>query len=224
LEFAIGGWLSPVAGIFWFWPLTTVILLLATISAIFAIHRRCPWRICAPPLVAVLTLIAFVAGLGMWWAPFGWIAYGPRLAVPLLPAGLVVVLLTAGPTLSGIVRSAVRTRTAVIVVALVVAALGWTQYGAPWTHGAAVQQLIAADDTCPKMTEQIMQDDPMAKLRCTSHVMWRLHSATLDDAALRGGSQALLARVVAAGASTALTAAALVAIGASKRQTQSQLS
>lgn len=221
VEYAVGGWLSPVAGIAWFWPLATLLLVVSTVLAVVAAARRRPWPTWLPTLVVVTVVVGFVGGLALWFAPFGWITFGPRLAVPLLPGAVVVVLLTAAPPLGDLARKVVRSPATVVGAALLVAALGWTQYGAPWTHAAAVNQLISADDSCPNMTKLSLQEDPATQFRCTSHVMWRRHSATLDDAALRGGAPALAGRLLAAGATLALTIAALTALREPPRRRRS---
>jgi hypothetical protein len=209
LNYALAGWFSPAAGIAWFWPTATLLGALAAALAVFAAAQRRPWRVWLPTLGALAVLIAFVGGLALWFAPFGWISYGPRLAVPILPAALVALLLTGAPMLSTATRRVLRSPVAIIGAALVVAALGWAQYGAPWSYWPAVQQLIAADTSCPVMTQFSLQNDPDTYFRCTTHVMWRLHSTTLDDAALRGDVAATAGRLLAAGATVALTAAAL---------------
>jgi hypothetical protein len=197
--FLIAQWLSPSAGIAWFWPLATLILcgVLAVAVRRFVADRRAV-RSWGPPLVVVGTVVGFTAGLTFWFTPFGWIAYGPRLAVPILPAGVVLGLSVAGDdllaALSHLRPVAVR---ALLVVAVVAAC--WPQTGAPWRHGEAVQELIAGDDECPGLIEYPIQQDVSLYYRCTTHLMWRLHPALLDDVATGGGAPAYAGRLAAAG-------------------------
>jgi hypothetical protein len=247
LEFAVAGWLSPTSGIAWFWPGAFVVFVLVVALAIAALVRRRPWRDWLPALVAVGTIVAMVAGLGLWFSPFGWIAYGPRLAVPLLPAALAVTLLTASPLLASAARSLLRRATdrtgdepahtgcgggrgrsirlvPLVLLAAVFTAVGWPQYGAPWSYPEAVQELVAPDATCGSIMKVIIQDGIPRYYHCASHVMWRLHPATLDDAALRGGGAVGAARGLAATASFLLVAAALTGLAAGDRRSGSATS
>jgi hypothetical protein len=232
LEFAAGGWFSPSAGIAFFWPGATILLLGVAVLGLVALAARRPWRRWLPPLLSVGVAVAMVGGLALWYAPFGWLAYGPRLAVPLLPAIVVVALSTGAPLVArGIqavfgrrvrpVAGAVPARgvrvVPLAVAALLFAAAGWPQYGAPWSWRASIEELIAKDPHCPGIMQVRIDVDRAAYFRCISDVMWRLHPATLDDAALRGEGSVAAGRAMAAAASFALVAAALAAIATGPR-------
>ena len=83
-------WVAPNGGILWFWPVAVAILALTVAASIRHTGRSSSWRRLAAPIVAGL-LVVEVAGLSKWFSPFGWIAWGPRLLLPLLPAMLLVV-------------------------------------------------------------------------------------------------------------------------------------
>src|SRR5262249_19753358 len=57
----------------------------------------------APPVAVAAVTAAFTGLLASWWSTFGWIAWGPRLTLPLLPA-LVVAAGRAGPQPAGPAR------------------------------------------------------------------------------------------------------------------------
>ena len=103
MKFFAGIWLSPAAGLAWYWPVATIVVAAVGVVAVrrFVAHPREPltWL---PSLVLVLVAIGFTAGLALWFAPFGWIAYGPRLAVPLMPAVVVTALYLHGPAVERI--------------------------------------------------------------------------------------------------------------------------
>jgi hypothetical protein len=85
--FFLGLWLSPNGGLLFFWP--------AFVALLVALVLRRPARAFAIPLYGILATLALItAGLAGWWAPFGWICWGPRLLLPWLPA-CVLILLTA---------------------------------------------------------------------------------------------------------------------------------
>ena len=83
-------WVAPNGGIVWFWPVAVAILALTVAASIRHTGRSSTWRRWTAPIVAGL-LVVEVAGLSKWFSPFGWIAWGPRLLLPLLPAMLLVV-------------------------------------------------------------------------------------------------------------------------------------
>lgn len=73
---------SPNGGIVWFWPGVGVGL------AVLIFHAVRPKAsgsktVQAGSLVALIALVCFALGLGFWWDPFGWYAWGPRLLMPL---------------------------------------------------------------------------------------------------------------------------------------------
>ena len=81
------GWrtlqLSREAGALW-----------ASFAAVLASVLVGSWRLrlAKGPIGIVLVLAALTFGLSGWWAPFGWIAWGPRLLLPWIPACLLILL------------------------------------------------------------------------------------------------------------------------------------
>lgn len=213
--FAVGEWLSPTSGVAFFWPLATIVLFGGVLYGV----RRADWRSAHGrragwALLAALAVIGSITALAAWYSPFGWIAYGPRLAVPLLPAGTLAVLLAAPPTgLAALLR---RSRVPVkLALAAVACAAAWASTGAHWTSGAAIQALIVAGPGCPAMTEVTIQEDAEEYYRCTTQFMFRTDGAVLKQAATGGGPAAVAGRVL--GTVTAASLAYLV-LGGRLRQ------
>jgi hypothetical protein len=199
LAYFAGLWTAPSSGLIWYWPVATLLVGLGVIAVArtFVRSPRDP-RLWLPAAVALGALFAFIGGLATWWSPFGWIAYGPRLAVPILPAALVVLLYTAGPAVAELVAPLLRTVIgAVAIIALVVLA-GWAQFGAPWAHADGVNALIAADDECVGLIDLPIEAPEF--LQCTSHVMWRRSPSTLAATFTGGGGIAFVGRVLLSGA------------------------
>lgn len=72
----LGHWLSPAAGLVWFWPAAMAVLCTSGRSG-----------------VAALALLAIqAAGLSTWWSPYGWVAWGDRLMYPLAGAASLLCL------------------------------------------------------------------------------------------------------------------------------------
>ena len=201
-NFLAAVWVAPSNGALWYWPIGVLLVATVTVCALVRLTRS-PRNVFVwlPPLLAVATLVAFTVGLADWYTPFGWISYGPRLMVPLLPAALVVILYTGGDLLTQIVRWIFGriSRIGIVVVAVVVA--GWPQFGAPWSWWPAVTRLNKASNGCPPLTKLVLQNGLTRYYHCEQFVMWRVHPIVLNGAADAGGGVALAARVTLAVAS-----------------------
>ena len=205
LNFLAGIWVSPSNGALWYWPLAVLLIAAVTVLALVRLIRS-PGRfdVWLPPLLVVATLVAFSIGLADWYTPFGWISYGPRLMVPLLPAALVVILYTCGPLLADPLRWVLSRISGVAIVALAVVVVGWPQFGAPWSWAPAVTRLITATGGCPSLTKLIVQNGVSRYYHCSEIVMWRIHPIVLKAAAAAGGGDALVARLLLSAASVVL--------------------
>lgn len=82
-----GIWFSPSAGLLFFWPAFFALTLFGVVASLRKPAN--PWL--APSVL--LTLAGLTAGFSLWYAPFGWNGWGPRLMLPWLPAILFLVLL-----------------------------------------------------------------------------------------------------------------------------------
>ena len=90
LEFLSAIFASPSSGVLWFWPFFSAIAVSATAIGVHRMWTRCGATGTYLPVLAVTgIMLLWFAGLSSWYSPFGWIAYGPRLEVPLL-GGLAV--------------------------------------------------------------------------------------------------------------------------------------
>src|SRR5262249_47041072 len=142
-------------------------------------HRRDP-RVWLPALVVVGVLAAYTAGLALWYSTFGWVAWGPRLTLPILPAVLVAGVWTArAPMTAGltwITRDAMRTA----VVAAVIALLGVAQVGVVW-HRAAIELPLVPDAQCPVVVP-IEQASADYFYGCGLHQAWRRDPLSLWEA------------------------------------------
>ncbi len=203
-EFFAGLWLSPASGIAWFWPVATIVVLAMTVIAVsrFTRHPRdlSSWL---PSATVVLIALTVTAGLALWWSPFGWIAYGPRLAVPLMPAMVVTALHQEADTFERTVRSAMRTWLGAIAVITVAVLIGWPQFGAAWSYQPAITQLIAPSEACTRFTSYSVANEPWAYYTCVRDRMWRTTQLPINKAAGGGGTPAFWARLLL-GASVAL--------------------
>jgi hypothetical protein len=152
-----------------------------------------------PAATLVLLGLAFTAGLGFWFSPFGWITYGPRLAVPLMPALAVTALHQEGDHVERIARRVTRTWVGTLAAIVVVLVIAWPQLGAAWSYRPAIDALVRADGTCPVATQLSIENDPGQYYDCVSHRMWQTTALPLGPAATGGGAPAFWARILLAG-------------------------
>lgn len=176
IEWFAALWAAPAGGVGWFWPGFVLVMVTSCGVAVRAGDRRQQMLGVLPTVL----LVGSVGGLALWFAPFGWITFGPRLAVPLLPAILFTTLWTCGEQ---IVEVLGRTWRRALSVAGVVTIASIPMYGSPWRWWNSIQDLISADPVagCPMMTEFSVYDDPDTYYRCTSNTMWRSRPQILDD-------------------------------------------
>ncbi len=195
-QFFAALWLSPSSGILWFWPTATVIVVVSIALTVTALIR-CPkspneWL---PPLAVLVTLDAYIAGLALWYSPFGWIAHGPRLAVPILTAGIVILLHFFGNQICdalarGWIR-AVAASAAIVFVSI-------PQFGAPWRYTDSIRALIRPGPGCPPLNDRAIQNDVELYYRCGEQTMWRPSLSTLTSTIDISASMSGLAWILAA--------------------------
>jgi hypothetical protein len=102
LEYAIAVLVSPSGGVFVFWPAASVLLLAACLLPfVLRSSRRIDRR---PALVLIAVSLGLTLGFASWWTPFGWVAYGPRFALPWIPAILLIGLVAYGEPLGALAR------------------------------------------------------------------------------------------------------------------------
>jgi len=195
VRLALADWFAPNVGVTWFWFAAALLcagLVVATVVLIVR-DRRAP-RTWLPPLVVVGVLVAYTAGLALWYSTFGWVAWGPRLTLPIIPAVLVAGIWTAHePMTAGltwITRSAVRT----LLVAGVVGVLALAQVGVVW-HRAAIDLPLVPDAACPTVVP-IEQATVDYFYGCGLHQAWRLDPLSLWEGARHGPATQTIAQLL----------------------------
>ena len=108
LEFAAGLFISPNGGIVPFWPIASVLVaLLLAIPIVCTIRSRAAVRETWPALALAALIAALVLGFALWWVPFGWVAWGPRLSLPWVLPILLLALVAFARLLRPLVARAV---------------------------------------------------------------------------------------------------------------------
>ncbi len=206
-EFLAGQWFSPAAGIIWFWPIAASILLATlgiTCRRLLSGHRLLP--VWLPPAALLVGVVGFTAGLSMWFAPFGWISYGPRLAAPVLPTAIFLALKTAGPEITRLLTATGRSLVLVLAIWLATTVVTWPQLGNPWVWLTGVGSLTTPFADCDDSVS-IYEGDHYYD--CVTTAMWRTSPWVVGDVARSREHGATRGRLIGALATTALLAIAL---------------
>ncbi len=156
----------------------------------------------------------------MWFAPFGWIAYGPRLAAPVLPAAILLALRMAGPELSRLAAAAGRSLVVVVTIWLGTTVAIWPQLGNPWAWLTGVHSLTTPFADCDD-TVSVYEGDRY--YNCVTTIMWRTSPWVVGDLARSRDNGATRGRLVGALAATALLAVVLTPEPALRRRRTSGL-
>ena len=80
-------WISPSGGVLPFWFLGGLVALAVPITALFLWRTNRTRAIAAG--ILLLSLLFQTALLSAWYAPFGWVTWGPRLILPVVGSTLV---------------------------------------------------------------------------------------------------------------------------------------
>ena len=184
-KLALADWLAPNVGVLWFWTVVASVLAgVLVLGVVSVIRHPRDVRQWGPPVAVAAVTAAFTGLLASWWSTFGWIAWGPRLTLPLLPA-LVVAAVRAAPgpldaALSWLVGNTVRA----VVVAVVLVVLAAGQAGVVWNQ-AAIALPTVPSPSCPvlKAPAETTADYFYG---CGIDAAWRLDPLSLWEAA-RGG-------------------------------------
>lgn len=193
-------WGAPNVGIAWFWPAVTLILVGLVVAVVRQLRSHDLGR--ALPSGAVLGLAALMTGgLASWYSTFGWVAWGPRLSLGLLPVLAVAALVAGGDELTGVIRALARSAVGLGVVAAVVALLALPQAGVIW-NGHAIALPLEPTPACPRLLP-VTEAEPTYFYGCGLASAWNDDPYFLVEAA-RGRTPA---KLVAQGA-------VVVAIGA----------
>ena len=167
VSFFFGIWLSPNGGVVPTWPLFAVLLVLAARAAL----RNGP-RV--PFAIAVVALLGLTAGFSRWFAPLGWVSWGPRLMLPWLPAIGYVLVRTYPGAFEALVASPLRRAGA--AAALAVAAV--PNFAFLLREGEVIgRTFYNFDAICP---EPAYISSPAYYYKCMNHGLWTHGSMVLE--------------------------------------------
>jgi hypothetical protein len=192
---AIADWFAPNVGVFWFWTAAALLCagLVASVAVLFTRARRAA-RLWLPPLAVVGVLAAYTVGLALWYSPFGWVAWGPRLTLPIIPAVLVAGIHSARAPMSAGLAWTTRNAARVMLVGAIVVVSAAAQVGVVW-HRAAIELPLVTDAACPLIVP-VDQASSDYFFGCGLHQAWRLDPLSLWESAGHGPAIQALAQAV----------------------------
>jgi len=145
-----------------------------------------------------------VAGLALWWVPFGWAAWGPRLSLPWVLPVLLLALAAYARELRPHARRLLGSGTRLAVCGTAMVAVAAPHVGYLWRYETVPEFFLHTTDVCPAF------GPGDAHYECLREQMWGRRPIWLDAleglatpggvvtlaavAALVGGSLVLLRR------------------------------
>lgn len=201
-RFALSLWAAPNGGTAFFWPSVTLVIA----GLLFAVARRDRRAL---PAAGLLVLVALHTGLlASWWSPFGWVAWGPRLMLPLLPAFALLAVVIYPEVFEGAVRRIAAAPWARVALAAAFAVATLPQAGV-MTDSAAITRLFTVDPTdphCPRGAR--ISSDPGGYYSCVIDVAWRRPSLLVDASGGIAQDEGPLIAVLLAGSAAGCVLAA----------------
>ena len=198
-------WASPSGGLFWYWTAAVVIVAFVALVSLWRAlsTRRMSWQFAAGPLIAIM-LVVEVGGLAQWYSPFGWIAWGPRLTLPLMPAMLVAAAACSQTITTEPLRRFLRSAWFWLVTA-VLTVLAIPQASVLFQRHV-LEDFFAPTGVCVRAH---INESVARYYRCVDYLMWHKRPLLLQDGL--GGLKTVggwLATVALAGAIVSLLVAA----------------
>jgi hypothetical protein len=168
-QFFAALWIAPNTGILWFWPAIVIGLVFLAVVGIRAIPAGAAPAARWSGVLLVVLLVIQMLGLARWYSPFGWIAWGSRLVLPLLPAMLLSGIAALGSAGTSALRRALRSGW-IWIVGAAVALAGIPQVAVLWRL-RTVASLFIESGVCKNAAVEINQT---RYYRCTVNRAWRL--------------------------------------------------
>jgi hypothetical protein len=172
VKFAVSIWVAPNAGVLSFWPVAVILFLAAVFLGVRGLRgplsdRR---RVVGATVILLLCLAGLTAGYASWYAPFGWIAWGPRLMLLMVPALALFAVGTLAPEFERLLLSRTTLAKALGSATAVVALVAWWPQLGVLHDSGVMGSLFTPDATCP--VQQPIGVDPGYYYTCIFHWAW----------------------------------------------------
>jgi hypothetical protein len=173
LSFFAAVWLAPNGGILPFWPSFGVLLMLAMVGVGRAWRAEPEWReslrSLAPAAAVAATLLGTTWVLSKWMAPLGWVAWGPRLSLPWLPASAFLLVAAYSGEFERLLARLSRPFWGFGIATVVLAIASLPQYVA-LVRPNLWHIVFETDWDCPVIA--IIENGAPYYYHCTNHMLW----------------------------------------------------
>jgi len=161
-----GLWFAPGGGVMVFWLVSGLICLFVPV---FSLCQKSPSKR-ESSIAILINLTLATATLSMWFSPFGWNAWGPRLLIPTIAMIGFATLLLFEDAVGELHKFYSKHRIVYAGLSILVVISAVPSYGVVF-EPSSFHRFFTPDATCPKL--MIIQDDSDYFYRCLSHMMWR---------------------------------------------------
>jgi hypothetical protein len=169
LGLSVALWIAPNGGVAWFWLLAAVGSLGIVVIAVVHTRRGPRFRRTAVPAIGLVLVLLFLTGtLASWYAPFGWVAWGPRLMLPVLPSVLLIALVVYASDIERALRALLAGMVGRIAVATVVILVALPQVNVLHAN-QVIGEPFLTDATCPSPPSPTTT---AYYYRCLDHYAW----------------------------------------------------
>jgi hypothetical protein len=176
-------WFSPNGGILFFFVPFALLLGVLSWSMIQAgrEHRLDQKGVISwIPLVSVwLVLFGLTFGFSGWFAPFGWVAWGPRLLLPWIPSLLVLILYFYSKNLQDVFIYIRARKWMTIALLCLVCVHGLPQFTVLFETNTLWNFFSPQNADCPGVYQ--IDQQPDLYYRCINHLAWPSHVYILID-------------------------------------------
>lgn len=172
LSLAVAVWIAPNGGLVVFWALAGVLV----VGLLAAVASTRGWVPRLPGLALIGALLILTGTVGSWYSPFGWVAWGPRLMLPVLSAVTLTTLVLYADRIERLIARVaswpVRAACGLGVILLALPEVNILH--APHVIG----NFFTPDRTCPGPLTPLV---PSYYYRCLNHFAWGRHWLLLSS-------------------------------------------
>lgn len=166
-------WVSPNGGLLFFFPLFFTLLLLSilhfgSLAGLKKIFKPRTYSESLIPFAIALIFLGLTAGFSKWYAPTGWVALGPRLIFPWIPASMLLLLLMADS------KSLLRLNH----LSLALLPLGIAEFASLYRPDVYTH-FFSPSPLCPRPA--VIQKEPEFYYHCMNHALWGSERWILSD-------------------------------------------
>ena len=177
LSFFLGLLFSPNGGLLFFWPAFFFWLVLAGACATKSALRQRRGLALVPWVTMMLVLLGVAFGLAKWFAPMGWVCWGPRLFLPTLPALTYLATAYYGAEMQLWLAKTILHKRFAWLTGAVLGLAAFPNFAVLFKPD--IMSLLFRDDAvCPHVA--IIERDADYYYHCIEHCLWTKRSVLLD--------------------------------------------